>query len=418
MNLKILLIGSGGREHCIAKKLKENKRVKKIFCAPGNGGTALEDKCENINFLVSDIEGLLNFAKENNIDLTIVGPEDPLINGISDTFTEEGLKIFGPKRFGAMLEGSKCFSKDFMKKYGVKTAKYENFTEYDKALEYLKEQEFPIVIKADGLALGKGVYICENLEQGEEALKDIMVNDIFKGAGSSIVIEEFLDGVEASILSVTDGKTIKPFISAKDHKQVFDGGKGPNTGGMGVLAPNPYVTEDVLKEFKETIMNKTLLGIQEEGFDFKGVIFFGIMITKKGTYLLEYNVRFGDPETQSVLPLMENDFLELLESTLDGSLSDFNISWKNGYVCNVVLASKGYPGVYEKGYEITINSNVKDKVIIAGATLKDNVLVTSGGRVLSLLGYGLNRYEAIKNAYDILDKVNFSGKYCRLDIGK
>ena len=276
-----------------------------------------------------------------------------------------------------MLEGSKCFSKDFMKKYGVKTAKYENFTEYDKALEYLKEQEFPIVIKADGLALGKGVYIC-----------------------------------------VTDGKTIKPFISAKDHKQVFDGGKGPNTGGMGVLAPNPYVTEDVLKEFKETIMNKTLLGIQEEGFDFKGVIFFGIMITKKGTYLLEYNVRFGDPETQSVLPLMENDFLELLESTLDGSLSDFNLSWKNGYVCNVVLASKGYPGVYEKGYEITINSNVKDKVIIAGATLKDNVLVTSGGRVLSLLGYGLDRYEAIKNAYDILDKVNFSGKYCRLDIGK
>lgn len=416
--MKILLIGSGGREHSIAKKLKENKKVEKIFCAPGNGGTALEDKCENINFSVNDIEGLLNFAKTNNVELTVVGPEDPLINGISDRFTEEGLKIFGPKKCGAMLEGSKCFSKDFMKKYGVKTAKYENFTDYDKALEYLREQEFPIVIKADGLALGKGVYICENLEQGEDALKDIMVNDIFKGAGKSIVIEEFLQGVEASILSVTDGKTIKPFISAKDHKQVFDGGKGPNTGGMGVLAPNPYVTDEVLKDFENTIMNQTLLGIQEEGFDFKGIIFFGIMITKKGTYLLEYNVRLGDPETQSVLALMESDFLELLESTLNGSLSDFNLSWKNGYVCNVVLTSKGYPGPYEKGYEITIGEKVKNNVIIAGATLRNDILVTSGGRVLSLLGYGLDRYEAIKNAYDILDKVNFYGKYCRFDIGK
>lgn len=416
--MKILLIGSGGREHSIAKKLKENKRVEKIFCAPGNGGTALEDKCENIDFSVNDIEGLLSFAKTNNIELTVVGPEEPLINGISDRFTEEGLKIFGPKKCGAMLEGSKCFSKDFMKKYGVKTAKYENFTDYDKALEYLREQEFPVVIKADGLALGKGVYICEDLKQGEEALKDIMVNDIFKGAGKSIVIEEFLQGVEASILSITDGKIIKPFISAKDHKQVFDGGKGPNTGGMGVIAPNPYVTDEVLKEFEETIMNQTLLGIREEGFDFKGIIFFGIMITKKGTYLLEYNVRLGDPETQSVLALMESDFLELLESALNESLNDFKLSWKEGYVCNVVLTSKGYPSFYEKGYEITVNSNIKDKVIMAGATLKNDVLVTSGGRVLSLLGYGLDRYEAIKNAYDILDKVNFYGKYCRLDIGK
>ncbi len=416
--MKILLIGSGGREHSIAKKLKENKRVEKIFCAPGNGGTALEEKCENIDFSVNDIEGLLNFAKVNNVELTVVGPEGPLINGIVDRFTEEGLKIFGPKSQGAMLEGSKCFSKDFMKKYGVKTAKYENFTDYDKALEYLKEQEFPIVIKADGLALGKGVYICENLEQCEEALKDIMVNDIFKGAGKSIVIEEFLQGVEASILSITDGKVIKPFISAKDHKQVFDGGKGPNTGGMGVIAPNPYVTDEVLKEFEETIMNQTLLGIREEGFDFKGIIFFGIMITKKGTYLLEYNVRLGDPETQSVLSLMESDFLELLESSLNGTLNDFNLSWKKGYLCNVVLTSKGYPGVYEKGYEITIGSNVKDKVIIAGATLKNDVLVTSGGRVLSLLGYGVDKYEAIKSAYDLLDRVNFYGKYCRFDIGK
>ncbi|MDO4535463.1 MAG: phosphoribosylamine--glycine ligase [Clostridium perfringens] len=416
--MKILLIGSGGREHSIAKKLKENKRVEKIFCAPGNGGTALEDKCENIDFSVNDIEGLLTFAKTNNIELTIVGPEEPLINGISDRFIKEGLKIFGPKKQGAMLEGSKCFSKDFMKKYGVKTAKYENFTDYDEALGYLREQEFPIVIKADGLALGKGVYICENLEQGEEALKDIMVNDIFKGAGKSIVIEEFLQGVEASILSITDGKTIKPFISAKDHKQVFDGGKGPNTGGMGVIAPNTYVTDEVLKEFEETIMNQTLLGIREEGFDFKGVIFFGIMITKKGTYLLEYNVRLGDPETQSVLALMESDFLELLESALNGSLDNFNISWKQGYLCNVVLTSKGYPGKYEKGYEITIGDKIKDNVIIAGATLKDGVLVTSGGRVLSLLGYGVDKYEAIKNAYDLLDRVNFYGKYCRFDIGK
>lgn len=416
--MKILLIGSGGREHSMARKLMENKKIEKIYCAPGNGGTALEDKCENIDFSANNIEGLLSFAKENNIDLTIVGPEEPLINGIVDRFTEEGLRIFGPKKSGAMLEGSKCFSKDFMKKYGVKTAKYENFTDYNSALEYLKKQEFPVVIKADGLALGKGVYICENLKDGEDALRDIMVNDIFKGAGKSIVIEEFLQGVEASILSITDGKIIKPFISAKDHKQIFDNGKGPNTGGMGVLAPNPYVTDDVLEEFEETIMNQTLLGIKEEGFDFKGIIFFGIMITKKGTYLLEYNVRLGDPEAQSVLPLMDSDFLELLESTLNGTLSNFDIAWKKGYLCNVVLTSKGYPNSYEKGYEITINNEIKDKVIIAGATLKDDILITSGGRVLSLLGYGLDKYEAIKNAYDLLEKVNFYGKYCRFDIGK
>lgn len=416
--MKILLIGSGGREHSMARKLMENKKIEKIYCAPGNGGTALEDKCENIDFSANNIEGLLSFAKENNIDLTIVGPEEPLINGIVDRFTEEGLRIFGPKKSGAMLEGSKCFSKDFMKKYGVKTAKYENFTDYNSALEYLKKQEFPVVIKADGLALGKGVYICENLKDGEDALRDIMVNDIFKGAGKSIVIEEFLQGVEASILSITDGKIIKPFISAKDHKQIFDNGKGPNTGGMGVLAPNPYVTDDVLEEFEETIMNQTLLGIKEEGFDFKGIIFFGIMITKKGTYLLEYNVRLGDPEAQSVLPLMDSDFLELLESTLNGTLSNFDIAWKKGYLCNVVLTSKGYPNSYEKGYEITINNEIKDKVIIAGATLKDDILITSGGRVLSLLGYGLDKYEAIKNAYNLLEKVNFYGKYCRFDIGK
>lgn len=413
--MKILLVGSGGREHAIARKLAQSPKSSIIYCAPGNGGTALEPKCENID--ITDIEKLVEFAKGNVIDLVVVGPEEPLIKGLVDRCKEEGIKAFGPASSGAMLEGSKSLSKEFMKKYGVKTAAYEVFTDYEKASNYLNECDYPIVIKADGLAAGKGVYICEDYNSAKTALEECMVQDVFKGAGKKVVIEEFLQGVEASILSITDGHRIIPFISAKDHKQIFDGGKGPNTGGMGVIAPNPYVTDEVMKDFEENIMAKTLVGIKEEGYDYKGIIFFGVMITAKGAYLLEYNVRLGDPETQSVLGLMKTDLVDLIEAAIDEKLNDFEIEWHNGACCNVVLASKGYPGNYEKGFQITIDEAVKNEVFIAGGITKNDKLVTSGGRVLSVIGVGNTVEEARAKAYANVEKVEFEGKYFRTDIG-
>lgn len=413
--MKLLLIGSGGREHALAWKLAKSPKVEKIFVAPGNGGTAIENKCENIN--ITDIDELVKFAQKEIIDLTIVGPEDPLTKGIVNKFKREGLKIFGPAENGAMLEGSKSFSKEFMKRYGVKTAEYETFTNVGEALKYLEACSYPTVVKADGLAAGKGVAICANKEEAVEAVNSYMVDDIFNGAGQKIVIEEFLEGVEASILSITDGKTIIPFISGKDHKQIFDGGKGPNTGGMGVLAPNPYVTDEVMKDFEDNIMAKTLAGIREEGFDYKGIIFFGIMITKKGTYLLEYNVRMGDPETQSVLYLMESDLVEVIEAALREELDKTTIKWNDGVCINVVLASGGYPGEFNKGYEITIDEKVKDKVFLAGAKAEAGVLKTNGGRVLSVIGLGKTVEEAREDAYENIKYVTFEGAYCRKDIG-
>ena len=413
--MKLLLIGSGGREHALAWKMAQSSKVEKIFVAPGNGGTAIENKCENVN--ITEIKDLINFAIKENIDLTVVGPEDPLTKGIVNEFKKAGLKIFGPAQNGAMLEGSKSFSKDFMKKYNVKTAEYATFTNVDDALKYLETCSYPTVVKADGLAAGKGVIICANKEEAIEAVNTCMVDDTFGDAGKTIVIEEFLEGIEASILSITDGKTIIPFLSGKDHKQIFDGGKGPNTGGMGVMAPNPYVKEEVMKEFEENIMANTLVGIREEGFDFKGIIFFGIMITKKGVYLLEYNVRMGDPETQSVLYLMESDLVELIEAALREELDKTTVKWKDGVCINVVLASKGYPGNFTKGYEITIDEKVKDKVFLAGAKLEDDVLKTNGGRVLSVIGCGSNAQEARKEAYENIKYVNFKDSYCRTDIG-
>ena len=413
--MKVLLVGSGGREHALAWKMAKSNKVSKIFVAPGNGGTAIENKCENIN--ITDIDELVVFAKNNDIALTVVGPEDPLTKGITDRFKEAGLKCFGPDKNGAQLEGSKSFSKDFMKKYGVKTAEYGTFTDCNEAKSYLESCEYPIVIKADGLAAGKGVVIAETKEMALNTIDDFMVSDIFKGAGQKVVIEEFLEGVEASILSICDGKTIIPFISAKDHKQIFDGNNGPNTGGMGVVAPNPYVTEEVMKDFEENIMTKTLNGIKEEGFDFKGIIFFGLMITKKGTYLLEYNVRMGDPETQSVLSLMESDLVELIEAALEQRLNEVEVKWMDGACVNVVLASGGYPGSFEKGFEITIDESIKDKVFLAGAQLQDEILRTSGGRVLSVVGLGTTVEEARKDAYEKVELVNFQGKYYRKDIG-
>ncbi|MGL4572261.1 MAG: phosphoribosylamine--glycine ligase [Clostridium sp.] len=413
--MRILLIGSGGREHAIAWKLSKSDKVSKIYVAPGNGGTAIEKNCENVN--ITDIEELLSFAKSRSVDLTIVGPEEPLIKGIVNRFKEEDLKIFGPDKAGAELEGSKSFSKDFMKKYGVATAEYEVFYEANKAKEYLNRCKYPIVIKADGLAAGKGVVICDNVKDALDNIDLFMVNDIFNGAGKKVVIEEFLEGVEASILSITDGHTIIPFISAKDHKQIFDGNKGPNTGGMGVVAPNPYVTDDVLKEFEDNIMKRTLDGIKEEGFDFKGIIFFGIMITDSGVKLLEYNVRMGDPETQSVLALMETDLLELIEASIEERLCDASVSFSDEVCVNVVMASKGYPLKYETGTKISFEDGVLDNVFIAGAKLCDGRLMTSGGRVLSVVGRGKTVLEARDSAYEEILKVSFDGAYYRGDIG-
>ncbi|MFD3156650.1 phosphoribosylamine--glycine ligase [Haloimpatiens sp. FM7330] len=414
--MKLLIIGGGGREHAIAWKLAQNEKVKKVYCAPGNGGTFFEDKCENVN--ISEIPHLISFAKENSIDYTIVGPEAPLVDGIVDEFKKEGLKIFGPNSKGAALEGSKIFAKEFMKKYGVKTAAYEVFNDFESAFDYIKKCEYPMVIKADGLAAGKGVVICNNFEEADEALKDFMVNDIFKGAGKNIVIEEYLQGVEASILSITDGNTIIPFISSKDHKQIYDEDKGPNTGGMGVIAPNPYCTKEVLEQFNEGILKTTLNGIQKENMDFVGIIFFGIMITKKGVYLLEYNVRMGDPETQAVLCLMESDLLDLVVKALDKNLENYEIKWQKKHACCVVGASKGYPKSYEKGFEITIDEKIKGKVFIAGAKEENQSLKTSGGRVLCVVCKGDTLEEARENAYDNIEKIHFDGIYYRKDIGK
>lgn len=412
--MKILIVGSGGREHAIAWKVAQNPKVKKIYCAPGNGGTALIDKCESID--IEEIHTLANFVEENAVDLTIVGPEVPLVNGIVDHFKKRGLKIFGPSKKAAALEGSKSFSKDFMKKYGIKTAEYEVFYEKDKALEYLKVCNFPIVIKADGLAAGKGVVICENYLQGEDTITKFMVEDMFGDAGKKVVIEEFLVGVEASILSITDGEVILPFISSKDHKQIYDEDKGPNTGGMGAIAPNPYVTEEVMKEFNEKILNPTLKGIKEENFDYKGIIFFGIMITKKGVYLLEYNVRMGDPETQVVLPLMDSDLVELIEASLNNELSSFDLKWKKGNSCCVVAVSEGYPGKYEKGFKINMSKEVNS--FVAGGIFKKGNLLSNGGRVLCTYAVDNNLESSINKAYEEMDKIDFRGMYFRKDIGK
>lgn len=414
--MKILLIGSGGREHTIAWKCAQSSLVERVFCAPGNGGTHNEEKCENVN--ISGNDELLNFALENNIDLTIVGPEAPLCDGIVDEFKEKGLKIFGPDKKGALLEGSKSFSKEFMQKYGVKTAEYAVFTNSDEAINYLKECRYPVVIKADGLAAGKGVAICKEYTEAEDAINSFMVEDIFKGAGKKIVIEEFLEGVEASILSITDGETIIPFISSKDHKQIYDGDLGPNTGGMGTIAPNPYCSEEVLKNFEENIMLPTLKGIKEEKMDYVGIIFFGLMICKNGVYLLEYNVRMGDPETQVVLPLMENDFTDLILSALDQKLSSYNVKWKKGHASCVIAASGGYPAKYEKGYEIKNTENIDNKLFIAGGKYEGNTLVTSGGRVLAVTALGDTLEEAREKAYNDINKIDFKDIYYRKDIGK
>lgn len=414
--MKILVVGNGGREHAIAWKLSESSKVSHIYCAPGNGGTFMEDKCENVN--ISSNEELLRFALENSIDLTVVGPEAYLCDGIVDLFKSNNLKIFGPSKEAAKLEGSKIIAKEFMKKYGVKTASYEAFNSAEKALEYVKTAKYPIVIKADGLAAGKGVVVAENKDIGIETINDFMVKDTFNGAGREIIIEEFLTGVEASILSITDGRTIIPFISSKDHKAIFDGNKGPNTGGMGAIAPNPYCTKEVLLEFEKKIMEPTLKGIKNEKLDYVGIIFFGIMINEAGVYLLEYNVRMGDPETQVVLPLLENSLLDLIEAAIEIRLREKVVNFKNKVACCVIGSSAGYPGEYSKGEVIEGVKESKEKVFIAGAVKSGKKIISNGGRVLGVTAMGDTLKEARDNAYGALSHVKFNGMYFRTDIGK
>ena len=418
--MKILIVGAGGREHAIAWKLSQNEKVEKIFIAPGNACVEMLPNAESVN--LSSIDEYISFAKDNNVELTVVGSEELLVQGIVDEFHKNGLKIFGPDKKAAILEGSKAYSKDFMKKYGIKTAVYEIFDNSEKVKEFLNNwKDFPVVIKASGLAAGKGVIIAQNLDEAIKAVEDIMIDEKFGNAGNQVVIEEFLDGVEASILSFTDSKVIVPLLSAKDHKKIGEDETGLNTGGMGVISPNPFVTDEIFEKFKSDIMEPTLKGMQSEGMDFAGVIFFGLMITKKGVYLLEYNMRMGDPETQAVLPLLENDLLELIEKSFDKKLLEVKVNWKPLHSCCVVAAAGGYPENYRKGDEITgvldFKETADNKVFICGAKVEDGKLLTNGGRVLNAVALGNTLEEAQKKAYELLKTINFEGMYFRKDIG-
>ena len=416
--MKILVVGGGGREHAICWKLSNEKNVEKIYCAPGNPGIAEVAECVNIGD--SDIDKLAKFAKENEIDMTVVGPEVPLVMGITDVFESQGLKVFGPNKKCARLEGSKAFSKDFMTRHNLPTAKYKEYTNIDKAIDDIDEFGYPVVIKADGLAAGKGVIISENREDAIKTLKEMMNDKKFGTAGEKIVIEEFLSGIETSILAFVDNETIIPMVSAKDHKKVNDGETGLNTGGMGTFSPSEIYTYELSKEIKENILDKTLKGFQEDNLDFKGILFVGLMITKDGPKILEYNVRFGDPETQSVLFRLETDLSEIISAVINNKLKDIDIKYSDDSAICVMLTSGGYPESYEKGKLITGLDNLdKDTVVFhSGTKLLDNKLVTNGGRVISITAKGKTVKEAGKKVYENIKKINFEGMHYRTDIWK
>ncbi|MDR1877805.1 MAG: phosphoribosylamine--glycine ligase [Flavobacteriaceae bacterium] len=410
--MKILIIGNGGREHAIGWKIKQDNPEAELFFSRGNGGT----EQIGINLSLDTVEELADFAEEEEIDMTFVGPEDWLMKGVVDTFQERNLTIFGPGKEAALLEGSKEFAKDFMLKYGVKTAKYKTFNNYTEANEYAKEQKYPLVIKADGLAAGKGVVICYDKFEAEKALDEMLNQKVFGAAGNHVVIEEFLEGFETSILSIFNGNEITPFISAKDHKKIGEGETGLNTGGMGVIAPNPYFTEEHFKAFEKDILAPTLKGLITENLSFAGIIFFGLMITKDGVYLLEYNMRMGDPETQAVLPLLKNNLTDVLFAALKGE--SVELRWRDQHSVCVVVASGGYPLNYETGFKITGTDKVTCPCFVAGAHLKEDSLYTSGGRVLNIVGTGDTLEQARTIAYDNVKKINFDYGYFRHDIGK
>lgn len=419
--MKILVVGSGGREHAIIRKLKESPKCEKIYAAPGNGGISYDAECVSIGAM--DIEGMVSFAKEKAIDLVFVAPDDPLAAGMVDAFEKEGIMAFGPRANAAVIEASKVFSKDLMKKYNIPTADYAVIDNAEEAVKYIEERnEYPVVVKADGLALGKGVIIAENFEEAKNAVKTIMEDKVFGASGNKVVIEEFLTGPEVSVLSFTDGKTLYPMVSSKDHKRALDGNKGLNTGGMGTISPNPYYNDDMAKECMEKIFMPTVHAMNAEGRPFKGCLYFGLMLTPKGPKVIEYNSRFGDPETQVVLPRLKTDFVDIIVACCEEKLSDINIEWSDEACACVVMASGGYPGSYKKGIEIKgldENGQVEGATVYhAGTALKDGKLVTNGGRVLGITALGKTLDEALDKAYAAVKKIDFENAHYRTDIGR
>lgn len=418
--MKVLIVGGGGREHAIAWKCSQSKRVSKLYAAPGNAGIAELAECVDIS--VMDASALVAFAKEKEIDLTIIGPDDPLVAGVADAFKDAGLRAFGPAKNAAIIEGSKAFSKDLMKKYNIPSAAYETFDSPEAAIEYLETAKMPIVLKADGLALGKGVLICNTLEEAKAGVKTLMLDKRFGSAGDKIVIEEFMTGREVSVLCYCDGTHIKPMASAQDHKRAKDGDKGLNTGGMGTFSPSPFYTEDVDRFCRENVYQKTMDAMKAEGRDFVGILFCGLMLTQDGPKVLEYNARFGDPEAQVVLPRMKNDIIDVMEACIDGRLDEIELEFDEQAAVCVVLASDGYPEHYDKGYVITGLDTFKNKegyyVFHAGTKKTDAGIVTNGGRVLGVTAKGKTLLDARSNAYKATEWINFDNKYMRHDIGK
>ena len=415
--MKILVIGSGGREHAIVSKISQSPKVSEIYCAPGNGGIAQLAKCVDIK--ATDIDGVVSFAKKNAIDLVFVAPDDPLVLGMVDRLSDAGIKAFGPSQAAAIIEGSKAFSKDLMKKYDISTAEYEIFTDYEKAEEYVLKMGAPIVIKADGLALGKGVCVAMTIDEAIDALKNAMLDKAFGDSGATGVIEEFLTGREVSVLCFTDGKTIAPMLSAQDHKRAFDNDQGPNTGGMGAFCPSPYYTDEIAKTCMEQIFKKTVAAMNSEGRTFKGVLYFGLILTQNGPKVIEYNCRFGDPETQAVLPLLQTDLVDIILAIIEERLDSVDIKWSDGAACCIVLASGGYPGKYQTGLEITGLDDVTNaQVYHAGTKQTKEGYVTNGGRVLGVTATAQTLEAAIKTTYEQAGKISFENVHFRTDIGK
>lgn len=415
--MKILVVGGGGREHAVIKKLKENKSVSTIYALPGNGGIAKDAVCVNIG--AKDVENIVKFAVEEKIDYAVVTPDDPLVLGAADALEAAGIPCFGPKKNAAIIEGSKVFSKNLMKKYGIPTAAYEVFDKAEDALSYLESAPLPAVIKADGLALGKGVIIAETKEEAQNAIRSMMLDKVFGESGSKIVIEEFLSGPEVSVLSFTDGNTIVPMISSMDHKRAEDNDEGPNTGGMGTIAPNPFYTKAIAEECMKKIFLPTIRAMNAEGRTFKGCLYFGLMITKDGPKVIEYNCRFGDPEAQVVLPLLESDLLTVMRAVTYGKLAETEVKFSNNAAACVVLASQGYPKKYETGFEITVPESIEQSVYYAGVKAGENgTLLTAGGRVLNVTAVAPTLREAVDLAYEKAEQIHFENKYCRKDIGK
>ena len=414
--MNVLVIGGGGREHAVIRKLKENPQISRIYALPGNGGIARDALCVPIG--AKDIPSIVSFAEANAIDYAVVTPDDPLVLGCVDALEEIGVPCFGPRANAAQLEGSKVFAKELMKKYHIPTARYEVFDDMEAALRYLEDAPLPTVIKADGLALGKGVIIARTREEAREAVREMMENKKFGRSGERIVIEEFLEGPEVSVLTFTDGKTLVPMVSSMDHKRAGDNDTGLNTGGMGTVAPNPYYTEAVAKRCMEEIFLPTVSAMNAEGRPFKGCLYFGLMLTKDGPKVIEYNCRFGDPETQVVLPLLESDLFTIMRAVTEGRLAETEVKFRDQHACCVILASRGYPGSYDKGYPLTIPEEIRDQVFVAGAALRDGALVTAGGRVVGCTAVADTLPRAIEDAYALAHQVHFENAYCRSDIGR